>query len=144
MIWCEILINSAINFVAGIFIFLLGLFWPIIPKSIQAYRLKRFFGSSILSDRFAIVYGTLQDPRPRVDNAGEPVMRFMKRFRNGEVIGVARPHENIVGDCEIRASGYLVQNIGKIREKTIKIISDNEAYVDLNFTLMSLGSPASN
>jgi hypothetical protein len=144
MTWCEILIGLAINFVAGIFIFLLGFFWPIIPKSIQAYRLKKFFSSSILSDRFAIVYGTLQDPCPRVDSAGETVMRFMKRFRNGEVIRVAGPHENIVGDCEIRASGYLVQNIGKIREKTIKIISDNEAYEDLNFTLISLGSPASN
>lgn len=144
MTWCEIFANLIINFIAGILIFLLGLYWPIIPKSIRKYRLKKFFGPSVLSDRFAIVYGTLQDPRPRVDSAGNPAMRFSKVFRNGQVIGVAGPHENIVGDCEIRASGYLLQSIGTIREEMIRVKSDIEAYEDLNFTFISLGSPASN
>jgi hypothetical protein len=144
MTWFEILANLIINFIAGILIFLLGLFWPIIPKSIRKCRLKKFFGPSVLSDRFVIVYGTLQDLRPRVDSAGNPAMRFTKVFRNGQVIGVAGPHENIVGDCEIRAAGYLLQNIGKIREEMIRVKSDREAYEDLNFTFISLGSPASN
>lgn len=144
MTWCEIWISLVINFVAGIFIFLLGLFWPVIPKSIRKYRLKRFFGPSILSDRFAIVYGTLQDPRPRVDQLGRLQMRFQKRFRSGEIIALTGPFENIVGDCEIRGSGYLVQSIGKIREQTLKILSDIKAFEDLDFTFISMGSPASN
>lgn len=140
----EVWINLITNFIAGIFIFLLGLFWPVIPKSIRKYRLKKFFGPSIFSDKFVIVYGTLQDPRPRVDDVGNPTMRFHKKFRNGTVISLAGPHENIVGDCEIRASGYLLQSIGKVREQMITVKSDIEAYEDLNFTFICLGSPASN
>jgi hypothetical protein len=144
MPWHEVWINLIIDIIAGIFIFLLGLFWPVIPKSIRKYRLKKFFGPSIFSDKFVIVYGTLQDLRPRFDDAGNPILRFHKVFRNGQIINVAGPHENIVGDCEIRASGYLLQSIGKIREQMIEVKSDIEALKDLNFTFISLGSPASN
>ena len=141
---CEIWISLAVNLAAGVIIFLVGFFWPRIPKSIRTYRLKRFFGPSVLSDRFAIVYGTLQDPRPRVDGAGRLIPRFQKQFRDGTVVHISGPFDNIVGDCEIRASGYLAQNLGSIREQTISILSDVKAYEDLNFTFVALGSPASN
>lgn len=144
MTWCEIWVSLAINLVAGVIIFLVGFFWPLIPKSIKMYRLKRFFGKSVLTDRFAIVYGTLQDPRPRVDATGILLPRFQKQFRDGRVIRISGPFENIVGDCEIRASGYLAQNVGKEREQTIKILSDIKAYDDLNSSFIALGSPASN
>lgn len=144
MTWCEILINLAINLVAGIIIFLVGFFWPRIPKSVTMWRLKKFFGPSVLSENFAIVYGTLQDPRPRYEAPGILKMRFQKQFRNRNIIDISGPFDNIVGDCEIRASGYLAQNIGKIRDKTIRIISDIKAYEDFNCTFISLGSPGSN
>lgn len=144
MTWCEIWINLAINLAAGVIIFLVGFFWPLIPKSIKMFRLKRFFGKSVLSDQFAIVYGTLQDPRPRVNGQGNPLPRFQKQFRDGRIIQISGPFENIVGDCEIRASGYLAQNVGKEREQTIKILSDVRAYDDLNSSFIALGSPASN
>jgi hypothetical protein len=139
-----ILINLAINLVAGSVIFLVGFFWPKIPKSLKMHRLKKFFGKSVLADRFAIVYGTLQDPRPRVDSTGNPLPRFQKQFRDGRVIQISGPFENIVGDCEIRASSYLAQNIGRQRKQTIKVVSDLIAYDDLNYTFISLGSPGSN
>jgi len=144
MTWCEAWINLVINLIAGVIIFLVGFFWPLIPKSIRTYRLKKFLGNSVLTDKFGIVYGTLQDPRPRVDVHGTWVPRFQKQFQDGTIIHISGPFENIVGDCEIRASGYLAQNIGKVREETIRIISDIKAYDDLNCTLIALGSPASN
>ena len=144
MTWCEVWINLAINLAAGVVIFLVGFFWPRIPKSIRTYRLKKFFGPSVLSDRFAIAYGTLQDPRLRVDSAGRLIPRFQKQFRDGRVIQISGPFDNIVGDCEIRASGYLAQNLGGIREQTINILGDVKAFEDFNFTFISLGSPASN
>jgi hypothetical protein len=144
MTLCEIIANLTINLVAGIIIFLVGFFWPKIPKSVKMYRLKKFFGKSVLTSRFAIVYGTFQDPRPRVDPAGKPVFRFQKQFRDRRVIEVSGPSENIVGDCEIRASGYLSQKIGRERDQIIQILSDGKAYDDLNCTFISLGSPSSN
>jgi len=144
MSWCEVWINLAVNLMAGVIIFLVGFFWPRIPKSIRTYRLKKFFGASVVSNHFAIVYGTLQDPRPRLDPLGNLLPRFQKQFRDGRMIQISGPFENIVGDCEIRASGYLAQNIGKIRETTISILSDMRAYDDFNMTLIALGSPASN
>ncbi len=144
MTQCEIMANLAINLVAGIIIFLVGFFWPKIPKSLKTYRLKKFFGKSLLTGRFAIVYGTFQDPRPRVDPAGKPVLRFQKQFRNGRVIEISGPFENIVGDCEIRATGYLAQIIGREHDQIIQILSDGKAYDDLNCTFISLGSPAAN
>lgn len=144
MTLCEIMANLAINLVAGIIIFLVGFFWPKIPKSVKMYRLKKFFGKSVLTSRFAIVYGTLQDPRPRVDSTGKSVPRFQKQFRDGRVIEISGPFENIVGDCEIRASGYLAQIIGRERDHIIQILSDVKAYDDLNCTFLSLGSPSSN
>lgn len=144
MAWCEIWINLAINLAAGVLIFLLGFFWPRIPKSIRAYRLKKFFGPSVLSDRFAIVYSTLQDPRPRVDSAGKFIFRFQKQLRDRRIIEITGPFDNIVGDCEIRASGYLAQILGSIREQTINILSDVKAFEDFDFTFISLDSPSSN
>lgn len=140
----EVWINFAVNLAAGVVIFLVGFFWPLIPKSIRNYRLKKFFGASVLSNRFAIVYGTLQDPRPRIDAGGTLIPRFKKQFRDGRVILITGPFENIVGDCEIRASGYLAQSIGKSREEIVGILSDIKAYDDLNYTLIAIGSPASN
>lgn len=144
MTWCEIGINLAINLAAGVVIFLVGFFWPLIPKSVKMYRLKKFFGRSVLTERFAIVYGALQDPRPRCDTAGNLLPRFQKQFRDGRSINMSGPFGNIVGDCEIRASGYLAQNVGKEREQTIRILSDEKAYDDLNYSFIALGSPTSN
>ncbi|MGA2526619.1 MAG: hypothetical protein ABSF79_08405 [Smithellaceae bacterium] len=144
MPWCEVWINLTINLAAGVIIFLVGFFWPLIPKSVRTYRLKMFFGASVLSSRFAIVYGTLQDTRPRFDSHGNPLARFQKQFHDGRVINISGPFNNIVGDCEIRASSYLAQNIGKAKEEIIGILSDIEAYKDLNYTMIALGSPSSN
>jgi hypothetical protein len=144
MTWCEIWWNLAINLVAGVIIFLAGFFWPRIPKSIKMYRLKKFFGNSVLTERFAIVYGTLQDPRPRFDPAGKPLLRFRKEFKDGKIADIVGPFENIVGECEIRATGYLAQNIGKVREQTISILSDIKAYNDINSSFIAIGSPSSN
>ncbi len=128
----------------GISILFLILLWPFMSKYKTKHCLKKFWGPSVLSKRFAIVYGTLEDPRPRVDQQGQLIMRFLKRFQSGETIFISGPFENIVGDCEIRATGYLVQSIGKVRASTIAIQSDTEAIQDLDHSFVSLGSHASN
>jgi hypothetical protein len=133
-----------INLFAGLIIFMFGYFWPRIPKSMRAFRLRQFFGPSVLSTRFAVVYGTLQDPRPRYDDGGNPLMRFQKRTRSGRRVDISGPFENIVGDCEIRATSYLVQSIGKERDEMVGILSDEKAYDDLDYTLIALGSDSSN
>lgn len=144
MAWWTFLLDLIKDLFVAVLIFLLGLFWESIPKTIRQARLKRFFGSAIQKERSAIVYGTLIDPRPRTNGHGNAILRFEKRFQDGRVIAIAGPFENIVGDCEIRSASYLAQSIGKLRKGQIKILSDVEAYKDLDQTFMSLGSPASN
>jgi len=40
----EVGINLATDLLSGILIFLLGLFWPVIPKSYRSFLLRRFWG----------------------------------------------------------------------------------------------------
>ena len=144
MTMSDILISLAISLFAGVLIFLLGRFWEFIPRSIKQLTLQRFFGWSILKNRSAIVYGTLEDPRPKYDARGKALPRFRKKFYNGRTVDVAGPYEDIVGGCEIRSASYLAQTFGRFRKRDIKILSDIEAYGDFDYTLISLGSPASN
>ena len=44
MTWRDILIGLCVNFFAGVLIFLLGMAWPIIPKSYRTWKLLRFWG----------------------------------------------------------------------------------------------------
>jgi hypothetical protein len=139
---CTGLIALAINLFAGILIFLLGLFWSVIPKSLRQRRLRRFWGKGVLGNDFAICFGTMLDSR--IMQTPIPQFRFVKKFHSGRQIQLAGPFGNIVGESEFRASSYLINTLSTYRRDPVIILDDQTAYTKLDRTLVALGSSSSN
>jgi hypothetical protein len=142
MTMSEIVINLAINILAGIFIFLLGLFWPVIPKSYRKVLLRRFWGKGVLGQDFAISYGALIDSRLTQQNP--PPYRYVKRYHDGRAVQLVGPWGNIVGDCEIRSASYIINTLSTYRKRAVVVVDDATAFANLNRTFVALGSPSSN
>jgi hypothetical protein len=135
-------INSfLISLAAGSIYFFLGLLWPkfrILAKPI----LRLFFGKGAFSDKLKIAHGTIFDSRLlEQDFIGA---RFVKRYRDGRVIGISGSYGNMMGESEIRASSYILSAISQYRSNPIQVISDQVAIKNLDATYICLGSPSSN
>ena len=142
MTWPEVLVNLFVNLIAGILIFLGGLFWPKIPKSYRMWRLRNFWGHSVTGHDIVITYGSLFDSR--LSDSPPSPSRFIKRFHDSRAISVAGPTGRIVGDCEIRAISYLTASLSGFRSAPLPVAADSEAFAHLNRTFVALGSPFSN
>ena len=136
-------INLLINLVAGVIIFVVGVLWPIIPKSYRKYQIRKFWGKGSTGNQFAIVYGALKDSRV-VFGQPVPANRFVKYYPNGRAVNLPGPFGNIVGDCEIRASSYIINSLSSDRKDVIPVIPDEDAFKILDRTIVSFGSPSSN
>ena len=141
MTWLQIVWNFSINVVAGLFIFLVGFFWQRIPKTWREFRMRQFWGKDLFGMGFAVCHGTLQ-----VDRSAGAILTspFIKIYRNGSVIRISGPSENVMGDSEIRSVAYLVRELSSARKSAIKIQPDNKAFTHLNRSIVALGSGASN
>src|SRR5260221_8183180 len=138
--WFKLLIDFAINFVSGIAIFLLGLFWPHLPKTYRQLRLRQFFGSGTLTNNgLAICYGSL-----RVDRAACQHSPFVKFYRDGMQRRISGPSELVMGDSEIRSITHLVQEFAKYRKSPAAVSGDIRAIEDLDKTIVAIGSDSSN
>jgi hypothetical protein len=132
-----------INIASGLVIFLLGLFWPIIPKSLRMIKMRRFWGKSIIKERLVVAYGAFKDSRHRIPGPDE--FWYDKISEGGSRWTAFRgPRTYIVSDCEMRAASYLVSSLSAYRKNAVKVVSDVEAFPNLNCTIISLGSPSSN
>jgi len=144
MRWGEILISLAINLFAGILIFLVGLFWPVIPKSYRKFLLRSFWGKAILGQDFVIAIGGLIDSRLMEPNP--PHFRYVKRYHDSRVVGLVGPTDKIVGECEIRAASYIINILSTYRDSAIPVpvVDDAVGFRRLTRTFVALGSPSSN
>lgn len=138
----EICINVIINLFAGILIFLLGLFWPVIPKSYRKFLLRRFWGKGVLGQDFVICYGAFLDSR--LTQKDPPRFRYVKRYHDGREVLFVGPWGNVVSDAEIRAASYIINTLSTYREKAVEVVDDRTAYPNLSRTFVSLGSSSSN
>ena len=138
----EMWISLVINLFAGILIFLLGLFWPIIPKSYQKFQLRRFWGKGVLRDQFAIAYGALIDSRLAQPNP--PQVRYLKRYHDGRTLGIPGPWGNVLGDCEVRSLSYIINTLSAFRKKAVTVVADADGFGNLSRSFVALGSPSSN
>lgn len=137
-----LLASLIISLIAGGLIFLLGLFWPVIPKSYRSVLLCRAWGKGVLGQDFVICYGTLIDSR--LGQRPIPHYRYIKRYHNGRQVQIVGPWGDIVGDCEIRSASYIINTISPYRKKSIAVEGDAKAYGNLNRTFLALGSSSSN
>lgn len=142
MSFSQIWISLTINLFAGVLIFLLGLFWPVIPKSYRKFLLRRFWGKGVFGQDFVISYGALIDSRLTEPNP--PPYRFVKRYHDGRVIQLVGPWGNIVGDCEIRSASYIINTLSTFRKRAVAVVDDATAFANLNRTFVALGSSSSN
>lgn len=139
---CTGLISLVINLFSGILIFLLGLYWPAIPKSFRERQLRRFWGKGVQGNNFAICFGTMLDSR--MMQTPIPRFRFVKRYHSGKQIQLAGPFGNIVGECEFRASSYLINTLSTYRKDPVIVLDDQTTYAKLEKTIVALGSSSSN
>lgn len=142
MCWCEILISLAISLFAGILIFLLGLFWPVIPKSYRKFLLRSFWGKAILGRDFVIAIGGLIDSRLTEPNP--PNFRYVKRYHDGRVVKLVGPTGKVVGECEVRAASYIINTLSTYRKTAVPVVDDATGFRHLMRTFVALGSPSSN
>jgi len=163
----EALIGLGINLFAGILIFLLGLFWPVIPKSFRKVVLRRFWGKGVLGQDFVICYGVFRDSRlilanPPAGDAGvgaqgdtgfsnsQPTQpdlthfRYVKRYPSGRQFLVVGPWEGVVANAEVRSTSYIINALSAYRTKPIPVVDDVSAFATLSRTFVALGSPSSN
>jgi hypothetical protein len=149
----DIALNFAINVAAALFVFLVGVFWNRIPKSWRDFRMRQFWGKDLFGGGFAVCHGTLQidrfwnKPPGLVGQTQAPQTissPFVKIYRDGSVIRISGPSENVMGDSEIRSASYLVRELSRGLKSAIEIEPDNRAFSRLNRSVVALGSGGSN
>lgn len=138
----EIWMNLLINLFAGILIFLLGLFWPVIPKSYRKYLVRRFWGKGVLGQDLVITYGAFLDSRLTEKNP--PPFRYVKRYHDGRTISFVGPWGYVVADAEVRSISYLINALSAYKEGPVTIENDTSAFENLERTIVALGSGSSN
>ena len=135
-------LNLITNLIAAIVIFLLGFFWPVIPKSFRKFQLRKFWGKGVFGQDFVIAYGALKNSRQRQKDPY--AFWYVKYFSNNTWNEIIGPKGNIVPDCEIRAASYIINTLSKYRKKAIKVMDDTTLFPNLNRTFVALGGPSSN
>ncbi len=131
-----------ISLIAGSLIFLLGLFWPVIPKTYRKVLLRRAWGKGVFGQDLVVCYGTLMDSR--LAQRPIPRYRYTKRYHNGRQVQIVGPWGDIVGDCEIRSASYIINTLSPYRKEPIAVEGDSKAYENLCRTFVALGSSSSN
>lgn len=137
----EVGTSLAVNLLTGVIIFLMGLFWPVIPKSYRKFVLRRFWGKAVLGEDFAICYGEVKDSR--LVQANPPPFRYVKQYHDGRLISLVGPF-NIVGEAEVRSAAYLINTLSTYRKRPVAVTGDVPAFQNLDRTFVALGSSSSN
>lgn len=135
-------LNLITNLIAAIVIFLLGLFWPVIPKSFRRFQLSKFWGKGVFGQDFVIAYGALRNTRHRQTNP--PRFWYDKYYSDGTYVELVGPRGNIVSGCEIRSTSYIINTLSTYRKKAVAVMDDTASFPNLNRTIVALGSPSSN
>lgn len=142
--------SFAINVAAAFFVFLVGVFWDRIPKSWREFRMRQFWGRDLFVGALVICHGTLQVDRywnrPPAASGQPPTLPspFIKIYRDGAVIRISGPSENVMGDSEIRSTSYLVKELSRGLKSAVQIEPDNRAFSRLSRSVVALGSGGSN
>lgn len=128
--------------IVALVILALGGAWRQLPKSIGLLRAKQFWGKGVSGDGIALCFGSLIDSRLLDTN---PVAsRYTKQFRDGRRVQIAGPSERIISLCEVRAGSYLINALSKFRRSPLVIEDDQTCLKQLDRSIVSFGSAASN
>ena len=115
--------------------------WRTIPNSIQKFKLRKFFGPSVLGKgNFWLVVDPYYHPLPRVDN------RFIKRFLGRRPDQPLIGEDRVLGSNVLRLLGYLASALGHYRDSNTPITfgADEDVGDRWDGTLICFGSSDSN
>ena len=134
----ELLMSLSIEIIGALIVFLLGFLVSKAPKSIEKYKLKKFFGSSVLSNDFQIIYGTVQRRKARSKQ-----IIYEKKYHDGTVYKSGGTYK-IIADGTLRAYSYISHELAKFRKNQIEFFTDEIAYKHFNNTFIVIGGPLVN
>ena len=140
--WTTFPANLLAALIAALLAFLLGLFWPVIPKSYQQYHVRRFWGKGVLGQDFVITYGGFLNSR--INDLPPTEFWYVKRYHDGRQFTVRGPREHVVADAEIRSASYIINTLSKYRKTAVAVMIDATAFANLNRTFVSIGSSSTN
>ncbi|MDF1613311.1 hypothetical protein [Stygiobacter electus] len=115
--------------------------WRAIPNSITKYKLKRFFGPSVLGDgNFWLVVDSYYHPLPRAGN------RFIKKFLGRKPDQPLIGEDRVLGSNILRLLGYLAAALGQYRDNDSQItfVADEDVESRWDGTMICFGSSDSN
>lgn len=116
-----------------------------IPKSINNFRFKRFFGkNAINSNQVYLVLDPYEHPQSR-QQAGL-MNRFVKRFHNLRPDIPIVGEDKLLGSCSVRVVKYGSSEFGLYREKVnpIQTVLDEEVIKNWKGSFICFGSSDSN
>ena len=115
--------------------------WKAIPNSITKYKLKKFFGPSVLgSGNFWLVVDPYYHPAPRAGN------RFIKRFLGRKADQPLIGEDRVLGSNILRLLGYLAAALGQYRDdrSPITFVADEDVENRWDGSMICFGSADSN
>lgn len=155
----DLLINILGGILSGVLIFFGGLQWKLVSSFLSRERaaFRRIFGrKAIETGLITVTLDTYKDLRllsPDIQkqlNIQTPQSvtvqshRFYKVFPDGHTTAFQGAFGDILGYCAARAAGYLINRLARLRNITVRTISDSEVAHQWEGTFINLGSSASN
>ncbi len=130
-------LGLAINLIAALLAFLLGLLFTTLSRSRQERRARSFWGGRQVS----ICHGSIEI-NPARDRTKLDL--FQKRYIDGTSFPVRGPHQNVVGEGELRATNFAVAVLSEVH-LTFELLSEGDAVKTLDKgSLFTIGGPNSN
>lgn len=116
--------------------------WRSVPRSLDRYRARLFWGHDVAGGGIALCSGSLIDSRKSGPEAS--LSRYIKRYRDGREIGIYGPTDKVIGLCEVRAASHIINALSKYRTRPLPIEDDQSGLKVLRRSIICLGSAASN
>ena len=115
--------------------------WHAIPNSITKFKLKRFFGPSVLgAGNFWLVVDPYYHPLPRTGN------RYTKKFFGRRADQPLIGEDRVLGSNILRLLGYIAAALGQYRDNDtpITFVADEDVENRWDGTMICFGSSDSN
>jgi hypothetical protein len=151
----DLVINLIAGLAAGIFIFIVGLYWRRITSYLSRERaaFRRLFGENtwntgiltVTLDTYKDVRILAQQDQEKigVQSSNPQTPRFFKIFPDSHVAAFPGAWGDVLGYCSARAAAYLSKGLG-IGGITVRVVSDLEVSSDWSGTFVNIGTSASN
>lgn len=138
----DFIASVSAELIVAVIIFILGIVVSKAPFYLRKRKFRAFFGDSVISNKFKLVYGMLsQDPPSEESEARENW--FIKEFYDGTTKKFRATIKMITNEV-VYSSSYIIQELANYLNQTAVYSTDIDAFKNLNETFFSVGGPAVN